>query len=135
MYIEPGSPWENGYAESFHSRLRDEFLATEEFENLRAAQRLTARWKDEYNNYYNANGSPAEQPEDGGLTPEQCSLLDDSEEDEYEKLYKGDSHEEEEEDYYQHLDAKNYEKITKNMEILSAYPMNKELRVMFSNAT
>ena len=28
LYIEPGSPWENGYAESFHSRLRDEFLAT-----------------------------------------------------------------------------------------------------------
>ena len=27
LYIEPGSPWENGYAESFHSRLRDEFLA------------------------------------------------------------------------------------------------------------
>lgn len=50
MYIEPGSPWENGYAESFHSRLRDEFLATEEFENLRAAQRLTSQWQYEYNN-------------------------------------------------------------------------------------
>lgn len=30
LYIEPGSPWENGYAESFHSRLRDEFLAIKE---------------------------------------------------------------------------------------------------------
>jgi transposase InsO family protein len=50
MYIEPGSPWENGYAESFHSRFRDEFLATEEFENLRSAQRLTSRWRNEYNN-------------------------------------------------------------------------------------
>ena len=34
LYIEPGAPWENGYAESFHSRLRDEFLAMEEFESL-----------------------------------------------------------------------------------------------------
>ncbi len=38
LYIEPGSPWENGYAESFHSRLRDEFLAMEVFENLPAAR-------------------------------------------------------------------------------------------------
>jgi transposase InsO family protein len=51
LYIEPGSPWENGYAESFHSRLRDEFLAIEEFENLPTAQRLTAAWKDDYNHY------------------------------------------------------------------------------------
>lgn len=49
LYIEPGAPWENGYAESFHSRLRDEFLATEEFETLAAARRLTAAWKREYN--------------------------------------------------------------------------------------
>lgn len=41
LYIEPGAPWENGYAESFHSRLRDEFLAMEEFESLMAARRLT----------------------------------------------------------------------------------------------
>ncbi len=46
LYIEPGAPWENGYAESFHSRFRDEFLATEEFENLvAAARRLTAAWR------------------------------------------------------------------------------------------
>ena len=34
LYIQPGSPWENGYAESFHSRFRDEFLRVEEFENF-----------------------------------------------------------------------------------------------------
>jgi transposase InsO family protein len=51
LYIEPGSPWENGYAESFHSRLRDEFLALEEFESLKAARRLTASWRAEYNNH------------------------------------------------------------------------------------
>jgi putative transposase len=49
LYIEPGSPWENGYAESFHSRVRDEFLAMEEFESLSAAQRLTRQWRDDYN--------------------------------------------------------------------------------------
>ena len=35
LYTEPGSPWENGYAESFHGRLHDEFLATEIFEGVR----------------------------------------------------------------------------------------------------
>ena len=49
LYIAPGSPWENGYAESFHSRLRDEFLALEEFENVAAARKLTTAWKDDYN--------------------------------------------------------------------------------------
>ncbi len=51
LYIEPGSPWENGYAESFHSRLRDEFLALEVFENLPAARKLTALWRDDYNHH------------------------------------------------------------------------------------
>jgi putative transposase len=51
LYVEPGSPWENGYAESFHSRVRDEFLALEIFDNLRAARELTAAWKEDYNHY------------------------------------------------------------------------------------
>ena len=51
LYIEPGSPWENGYAESFHSRLRDEFLAMEEFESLSAVRRLTQSWREDYNEY------------------------------------------------------------------------------------
>lgn len=51
LYIAPGAPWENGYAESFHSRLRDEFLATEEFENLSAARRLTSTWQEDYNDH------------------------------------------------------------------------------------
>lgn len=50
-YIEPGSPWQNGYAESFHSRLRDEFLACEVFESLGAARRLTGAWRDDYNHH------------------------------------------------------------------------------------
>ena len=48
-YIEPGSPWQNGYAESFHSKLSDEFLLREEFDSLRSARRLTQQFRDEYN--------------------------------------------------------------------------------------
>ncbi len=51
LYIAPGSPWENGFAESFHSRLRDEFLSLEVFESLAAARRLTAAWREDYNHH------------------------------------------------------------------------------------
>ena len=51
LYIEPGSPWENGYAESFHSRVRDEFLALEVFESLFAAKQLTRQWREDYNHH------------------------------------------------------------------------------------
>ena len=51
LYVAPGSPWQNGYAESFHSRLRDEFLARGECESLIAARRLTSVWKDDYNHH------------------------------------------------------------------------------------
>src|SRR5262245_49727133 len=40
LYIEPGAPWENGYAESFQSRLRDELLNVEEFATVAEAQEL-----------------------------------------------------------------------------------------------
>jgi transposase InsO family protein len=49
LYVAPGSPWQNGYAESFHSRLRDEFLDREEFESEGQARALGALWKEEYN--------------------------------------------------------------------------------------
>jgi len=49
LYIKPGSPWENGYAESFHSRLRDELLNAELFTGLRDAKSLAVSWKNEYN--------------------------------------------------------------------------------------
>ena len=39
------------FAESFHSRLRDEFLATEEFECLSAARQLSTAWKEDYNHH------------------------------------------------------------------------------------
>ena len=49
LYVEPGAPWENGYAESFHSRLRDEFLNLHQFADLREARMLTAAWREDYN--------------------------------------------------------------------------------------
>ena len=48
LYIEPGSPWENGYCESFNSKLRDEFLNGEVFYSLKEAQVLTERWRVHY---------------------------------------------------------------------------------------
>lgn len=49
LYIEPGSPWENGYVESYHARLRDELLSREEFVTLPQAQALLECWRQEYN--------------------------------------------------------------------------------------
>lgn len=49
LYIEPGSPWENGFAESFHGRLRDELLNVESFADLAEAKALGAAWQNEYN--------------------------------------------------------------------------------------
>jgi len=49
LYIEPGAPRENGYAESFHSRLRDEFLGLHAFADLREARTLTVAWREDYN--------------------------------------------------------------------------------------
>jgi putative transposase len=49
LYIEPGSPWENGYCESFNSKLRDEFLNGEIFYSLKEVQVLAERWRIYYN--------------------------------------------------------------------------------------
>lgn len=48
-YIEPGSPWENGYCESFNARFRAELLNGEIFYSLREAQILIAKWRRHYN--------------------------------------------------------------------------------------
>ena len=49
LYIEPGSPWENGYCESFNGRLRDELLNAEIFYSLREARVVIERWRKVYN--------------------------------------------------------------------------------------
>ena len=49
LFIEPGSPWENGYNESFNGKLRDELLNGEIFYTLTEAQVLIKRWRQHYN--------------------------------------------------------------------------------------
>jgi putative transposase len=49
LFIEPGSPWENGYCESPNGKLRDELLDREVFHSLREAQLLTEAWRRHYN--------------------------------------------------------------------------------------
>lgn len=61
-YIEPGSPWQNGYVESFNSRLRDECLACEEFTAVREASDVLDHWRDTYNHRRPHSSL-------GGLTP------------------------------------------------------------------
>src|ERR1700688_4096266 len=49
LYIEPGSPWENGYCESFNSKLRDEVLNGELFYSMKELRVLAERWRVHYN--------------------------------------------------------------------------------------
>lgn len=51
LFIEPGSPWENGYTESFNGKLRDELLNAEVFTTLNEAQVLIADWRNHYNRH------------------------------------------------------------------------------------
>jgi len=76
LFIEPGSPWENGYIESFNGRLRAEFLNAELFDTVREAKILTERWRREYNTIrphsslgYRPPAPAAVQPEGSGATP------------------------------------------------------------------
>ena len=65
LFIEPGSPWENGYNESFNGKLRDELLDREIFDTLQEAEVLTERWRWEYNTIrpHSALGYRAPAPE------------------------------------------------------------------------
>ncbi len=65
LYIDPGSPWQNAYIESFNGRCRDELLNTEEFGSLLEAQVLVEAWRIEYNTYRPHSAL-------GGLTPSEC---------------------------------------------------------------
>ncbi len=49
LFIEPGSPWENGYVESFNGKMRDKLLNREIFYTLDEAKVLVERWRHEYN--------------------------------------------------------------------------------------
>ena len=62
LHIEPDSPWENPFVESFNSRSRDELLNVEEFATLREARVVVEAWRMEYNTYRPHSSL-------GGLTP------------------------------------------------------------------
>lgn len=62
LYIEPGSPWQNAYVESFNGRVHDELLNIEEFGSLIEARVLVESWRMEYNTYRPHSSL-------GGLTP------------------------------------------------------------------
>lgn len=49
LYIAPGAPWQNGYIESFNSRVRDEFFEMNYFSTVKEARQLAATWKERYN--------------------------------------------------------------------------------------
>ena len=49
LFIELGSPWENGYNESFYGKFKDELLTREIFYSLKEVEILTKRWRREYN--------------------------------------------------------------------------------------
>jgi transposase InsO family protein len=49
LFIEPGSPWENGYVESFNGKMRDELLAGEIFYSITEAQVIVEQWRWHYN--------------------------------------------------------------------------------------
>jgi len=51
LFIEPGSPWENGYIESFNGKMRDELLNRELFTTLEEARVLINQWRGEYNHF------------------------------------------------------------------------------------
>jgi transposase InsO family protein len=76
LYIAPGSPWENGYVESFNGKLRDELLDREIFYTLREAQVLTARWRRKYNTIrpHSALGYRPPAPEAVWLPPTSAAL-------------------------------------------------------------
>jgi transposase InsO family protein len=71
LYIEPGSPWENGYVESFNGKLRDELLNGEIFHTVHEAKVLIEQWRRHYNTKrpHSALGYRPPAPETKGVQP------------------------------------------------------------------
>jgi len=80
LLLLPGSPWENGYIESFNDKLRDELLAREQFDTLLEAKVLIERWRRHFNAFrphsslgYRAPAPEAIQPASlASATPQQA---------------------------------------------------------------
>lgn len=72
LFIEPGSPWENGYVESFNGKLRDELLNREVFDTLLEAKVLIERWRRAYNTVRPHSSLAYQPPAPEAIQP--CSL-------------------------------------------------------------
>ncbi len=70
LFIEPGSPWENGYNESFNGHLRDELLNGEIFDTLTEARVLIERWRREYNEFRPHSSLGYKPPAPEAFTPQ-----------------------------------------------------------------
>ena len=70
LFIEPGSPWENGYVESFNGKLRDECLNRERFDTLLEAQILIEQWRLEYNHLRPHSALGYRPPAPGAVAPD-----------------------------------------------------------------
>ena len=69
LYIEPGSPWENGFCESFNGKLRDECLNGEIFYSLKEAQIVIEQWRQQYNRVRQRAALGYRPPAPGAYTP------------------------------------------------------------------
>jgi transposase InsO family protein len=76
LFIEPGSPWENGYIESFNGKLRDELLNREIFDTLLEAQIIIERWRREYNTVRPHSSLGYLPPAPEAILPTQANQLD-----------------------------------------------------------
>ena len=74
LFIEPGSPWENGYNESFNGKLRDELLNGEIFYSLAQAAVLVEQWRREYNTVRPHSACGGFPPAPEAIKPSPCSL-------------------------------------------------------------
>jgi len=75
LFIEPGSPWENGYVESFIGKLRDELLNREIFFTLTEAQVLIERWRVHYNQHRPHSSLGYRPPAPTTIQPQNTSTL------------------------------------------------------------
>ena len=73
LFIEKGSPWDNGYCESFNGKLRDELLEREIFYTLREAKVLIERWRGQYNSIRPHSSLGYRPPAPEAIAAEPCS--------------------------------------------------------------
>ncbi|MGB8685197.1 MAG: IS3 family transposase [Candidatus Binatus sp.] len=74
LYIEPGSPWENGYCESFNGKLRDECLNGEIFYSLKEAQVVIEKWRVVYNTLRPHSALGYRPPAPAAIAPQMAAL-------------------------------------------------------------